>query len=202
MTQKTAGIHHITAFAGDPQANVDFYSGILGLRLVKVTVNFDAPDVYHFYFGDETGKPGTAMTFFPFRDARRGQVGGGQVALHDVRRTCRHAGLLGKAAGEVRRRLSAYRAIRRNVFAVHRLRRAAAGARRPGRRARTARGLSAASRPTRLSKASAVRCCTASHRARRWTCSKTCLGLRWSVTVKTASTCGCGRTAISVKLST
>lgn len=81
MTQKTAGIHHITAFAGDPQANVDFYSGILGLRLVKVTVNFDAPDVYHFYFGDETGKPGTAMTFFPFRGARRDQVGGGQVAF-------------------------------------------------------------------------------------------------------------------------
>lgn len=79
-TQKTAGIHHITAFAGDPQENVDFYSGVLGLRLVKVTVNFDAPDVYHFYFGDETGKPGTAMTFFPYRGARRGRVGGGQVA--------------------------------------------------------------------------------------------------------------------------
>ncbi|HLT57250.1 MAG TPA: ring-cleaving dioxygenase [Limnochordales bacterium] len=79
MTQRTAGIHHITAFASDPQANVDFYSGVLGLRLVKVTVNFDAPDIYHFYFGDETGKPGTAMTFFPHRSARRGQVGGGQV---------------------------------------------------------------------------------------------------------------------------
>lgn len=78
--QKTAGIHHITAFAGDPQENVDFYSGVLGLRLVKVTVNFDAPEVYHFYFGDETGKPGTAMTFFPFKGARRGRVGGGQVA--------------------------------------------------------------------------------------------------------------------------
>lgn len=77
--QRTAGIHHITAFAGDPQANVDFYAGVLGLRLVKVTVNFDAPDIYHFYFGDETGKPGTAMTFFPYRGARRGQVGGGQV---------------------------------------------------------------------------------------------------------------------------
>lgn len=78
--QKTAGIHHITAFAGDPQANVDFYAGVLGLRLVKVTVNFDAPDVYHFYFGNETGQPGTAMTFFPFRGARRGRAGGGQVA--------------------------------------------------------------------------------------------------------------------------
>lgn len=80
MTQRTAGIHHITAFAGDPQANVDFYSGILGLRLVKKTVNFDAPEVYHLYFGDETGKPGTAMTFFPYAGARRGRVGGGQVA--------------------------------------------------------------------------------------------------------------------------
>lgn len=79
MTQRTAGIHHITAFAGAPQANVDFYSGILGLRLVKKTINFDAPEVYHLYFGDETGKPGTAMTFFPYEGARRGRVGGGQV---------------------------------------------------------------------------------------------------------------------------
>lgn len=79
MTPRTAGIHHITAFAGEPQANVDFYSGVLGLRLVKRTINFDAPDVYHLYFGDETGKPGTAMTFFPYEGARRGRVGGGQV---------------------------------------------------------------------------------------------------------------------------
>ena len=76
---RTAGVHHITALAGDPQANVDFYAGVLGLRLVKVTVNFDAPDIYHFYFGDETGKPGTAMTFFPSPGAPRGRVGGGQV---------------------------------------------------------------------------------------------------------------------------
>ncbi|HEY8418451.1 MAG TPA: VOC family protein [Limnochordales bacterium] len=78
-THRTAGVHHITALASDPQATVDFYAGVLGLRLVKVTVNFDAPDIYHFYFGDETGKPGTAMTFFPYRGAPRGQVGGGQV---------------------------------------------------------------------------------------------------------------------------
>ncbi|MFO7311783.1 MAG: ring-cleaving dioxygenase, partial [Bacillota bacterium] len=81
MSAKTAGIHHITALAGDPQATVDFYAGVLGLRLVKVTVNFDAPDIYHFYFGDETGKPGTAMTFFPYQGAPRGRVGGGQVGV-------------------------------------------------------------------------------------------------------------------------
>lgn len=79
MQNRTAGIHHITAFAGNPQRNVDFYAGVLGLRLVKKTVNFDAPDVYHLYFGDEVGSPGTAMTFFPFDGARPGRIGGGQV---------------------------------------------------------------------------------------------------------------------------
>ncbi len=79
MTQKTAGIHHITAFAGNPQANVDFYAGLLGLRLVKKTINFDAPEVYHLYFGNEVASPGTAVTFFPSDGARRGKVGGGQV---------------------------------------------------------------------------------------------------------------------------
>jgi len=76
---KTRGIHHITAFAGSAQANLDFYAGVLGLRLVKKTVNFDAPHVYHFYYGDERGTPGTVMTFFPFEDGRQGRVGGGQV---------------------------------------------------------------------------------------------------------------------------
>lgn len=78
---KTAGIHHITSFVNDPQANVDFYAGVLGLRLVKKTINFDAPDVYHFYFGNETGSPGTIMTFFPQENARRGKIGGGQVGI-------------------------------------------------------------------------------------------------------------------------
>ncbi len=77
--RKTQGIHHITAFVGSAQANVDFYAGILGLRLVKKTINFDAPDVYHLYFGNETGSPGTAITFFPFEAGRKGQIGGGQV---------------------------------------------------------------------------------------------------------------------------
>lgn len=79
MTMHTDGIHHITAIVGKPQENVDFYAGILGLRLVKKTVNFDDPGTYHLYFGDEAGKPGTIMTFFPWPDAYRGRVGSGQV---------------------------------------------------------------------------------------------------------------------------
>lgn len=81
MTQRTAGIHHITAFVGNAQGNVDFYAGVLGLRLVKKTINFDAPEVYHFYFGNEKGSPGTLMTFFPFEGGRKGRVGGGQVGF-------------------------------------------------------------------------------------------------------------------------
>ena len=73
------GIHHITALASDPQQNIDFYVGFLGLRLVKKTVNFDAPDVYHFYYGDETGRPGTILTFFPFPDATRAKRGVGEI---------------------------------------------------------------------------------------------------------------------------
>ncbi|GIO86008.1 putative ring-cleaving dioxygenase MhqO [Paenibacillus faecis] len=81
MTQRTAGIHHITAFVPGPQETVDFYSGILGLRLVKKTINFDAPEVYHLYFGDEMGHPGTIITFFPWPGSRRGRIGGGQVGV-------------------------------------------------------------------------------------------------------------------------
>ncbi len=76
---KLHGIHHITAIASDPQRNLDFYSGILGLRLVKRTVNFDDPNTYHFYFGDKMGHPGTIITFFPWPNARRGRIGTGQV---------------------------------------------------------------------------------------------------------------------------
>ncbi|PIF46597.1 glyoxalase family protein [Chryseobacterium sp. 52] len=60
------GLHHVTAITGDAQENIDFYTGILGLRLVKKTVNFEYPEVYHFYFGDEFGTPGTIMTTFPY----------------------------------------------------------------------------------------------------------------------------------------
>ena len=76
---KTPGIHHITAFAGNPQANVDFYAGILGMRMIKRTINFDAPEIYHLYFGNEYGSPGTAMTFFPASDTAKGSIGAGQV---------------------------------------------------------------------------------------------------------------------------
>ena len=60
------GLHHVTAIASDPQKNLDFYTKFLGLRLVKKTVNFDDPGTYHFYFGDQTGSPGTILTFFGF----------------------------------------------------------------------------------------------------------------------------------------
>lgn len=79
MSTLISGIHHITAIAGNPQKNVDFYTGILGLRMVKKTINFDAPDVYHFYFGDELGTPGTVFTTFPFDGARKGTKGTGEL---------------------------------------------------------------------------------------------------------------------------
>ena len=76
---KLLGIHHSTAIATEPQRNLDFYRRVLGLRFVKRTVNFDDPSAYHFYFGDRTGRPGTAITFFPWPGARRGTRGSGQV---------------------------------------------------------------------------------------------------------------------------
>lgn len=81
MTMHTAGIHHITAFVQDAQRNADFYAGVLGLRLVKKTINFDAPEVYHLYFGNEQGAPGTIITFFPWAHGRKGRIGGGQVGV-------------------------------------------------------------------------------------------------------------------------
>ncbi|MGG0251332.1 ring-cleaving dioxygenase [Peribacillus frigoritolerans] len=75
------GIHHITAIVGHPQENVDFYAGVLGLRLVKKTVNFDDPGTYHLYFGNEGGKPGTIMTIFPWAGASQGKIGDGQVGV-------------------------------------------------------------------------------------------------------------------------
>ena len=73
------GIHHVTAIASDPQHNLDFYTGLLGLRLVKRTINFDDPGTYHFYFGDAVGTPGTILTFFPWPGARRGTRGAGEI---------------------------------------------------------------------------------------------------------------------------
>lgn len=81
MSKQTAGIHHITAIVGDPQENMDFYAGILGLRFVKKTVNFDDPKTYHFYFGNDGGEPGTIITFFPWIGAYRGVIGDGQVGI-------------------------------------------------------------------------------------------------------------------------
>ena len=79
MGQLITGIHHITALAAETQENLDFYTGILGLRLVKKTVNFDAPEVYHFYYGDETGRPGSILTFFPYKGLSQGRHGKGML---------------------------------------------------------------------------------------------------------------------------
>jgi glyoxalase family protein len=73
------GLHHVTAVARDPQRNVDFYRNVLGQRLVKRTVNFDSPDTYHFYFADETGSPGSVLTFFAWPNMRRGVRGNGET---------------------------------------------------------------------------------------------------------------------------
>lgn len=75
------GIHHVTAIATDPQRNVDFYLQVLGLRLIKQTVNFDAPDTYHLYYGNEAGTPGTVLTFFPWPGTPRGRIGTGQATV-------------------------------------------------------------------------------------------------------------------------
>src|SRR5437764_2619786 len=74
-----SGIHHVTAITADAQKNVDFYCGVLGLRLVKLTVNFDDPGSYHLYYGDELGRPGTILTFFAWAGAHRGRIGPPQV---------------------------------------------------------------------------------------------------------------------------
>lgn len=79
--KKTKGIHHITAIVGHPQENVDFYAQVLGLRLVKKTVNFDDPKTYHLYFGDKEAQPGTIITFFPWSNSSKGTIGGGQVGV-------------------------------------------------------------------------------------------------------------------------
>jgi catechol 2,3-dioxygenase-like lactoylglutathione lyase family enzyme len=81
MERRIPGIHHVTAIAGDPQQNLDFYTGVLGLRLVKLTINFDDPGTYHLYYGNETGSPGTILTFFPWPDAPQGRLGTGQTTL-------------------------------------------------------------------------------------------------------------------------
>lgn len=81
MEDRILGLHHITAIAGMAKPNVDFYTKVLGLRLLKKTVNFDDPGTYHLYYGDEAGSPGTILTFFPYEGARKGRAGTG-VASH------------------------------------------------------------------------------------------------------------------------
>jgi glyoxalase family protein len=81
MSREINGLHHITAISGAPQRNLDFYAKVLGLRFVKRTVNFDDPSVYHLYYGDEMGAPGTAMTFFPWEHLAPARRGTDEVAL-------------------------------------------------------------------------------------------------------------------------
>src|SRR4051794_6963796 len=80
MSRTIPGLHHVTAISGPPQPNLDFYAGLLRQRLVKRTVNFDAPDTYHLYYGDRVGSPGTILTFFPFMDAGPGRAGPGMAS--------------------------------------------------------------------------------------------------------------------------
>lgn len=75
------GLHHVTAVSADAQRNLDFYAGVLGLRFVKRTVNFDDPRTYHLYYGDRLGSPGSAMTFFPFEGIPRGRDGTGHTSI-------------------------------------------------------------------------------------------------------------------------
>lgn len=79
MENRVLGLHHITAIAGDAKRNLEFYTKVLGQRLVKKTVNFDDPQTYHFYFGNETGTPGTILTFFPWQRVRKGYNGSGMA---------------------------------------------------------------------------------------------------------------------------
>ena len=97
---KLEGVHHITAITGDSQKNVDFYVGVLGLRLVKKTVNQDDPTVYHLFYADEKGDAGSDLTFFEYPGAPEGRAGHGMI--HTVALAggvTRGTGLLGGAAG-------------------------------------------------------------------------------------------------------
>src|SRR5688500_9839565 len=79
MTNQISGLHHVTAIAGSAKGNLDFYTKVLGLRLLKKTVNFDDPGTYHLYYGDEKGLPGTILTFFPYGDLVQGRHGKGML---------------------------------------------------------------------------------------------------------------------------
>lgn len=97
------GLHHVTAIAEDPQRNVDFYTTVLGLRLVKRTVNFDAPDTYHLYYGDASGRPSTLLTFFPWPGAPNGRQGTGLTTATAFSCAAGVARLVATAPAEPRR---------------------------------------------------------------------------------------------------
>ena len=81
MEKLIKGLHHVTSIAADANENNQFFTKTLGLRRVKKTVNFDAPEVYHLYYGDEIGTPGSVMTYFPFAQMQRGKRGVGEVGV-------------------------------------------------------------------------------------------------------------------------
>jgi glyoxalase family protein len=85
MASHILGIHHVTALCGPAQENVDFYTGVLGLRLVKVTVNYDDPTAYHLYYGDGVGTPGSLLSFFPYPNGYPGRPGRGQATVTSLR---------------------------------------------------------------------------------------------------------------------
>src|SRR4051812_50123896 len=97
---KLQGLHHTTMITGDARKNVDFYADVLGLRLVKKTVNFDAPDAYHLYFGDERGSPGSILTWFEFAGAAPGRPGIGDI--HTIQLGAPSAESLGFLADRLR----------------------------------------------------------------------------------------------------
>jgi catechol 2,3-dioxygenase-like lactoylglutathione lyase family enzyme len=97
MSRELLGIHHVTAITSDVQRNVDFYTDLLGLRLVKVIVNFNDPGAYHLYYGDEVGHPGTILTFFAWPGAPRGRAGTGQlsaIATREAEPRIKRAGVI------------------------------------------------------------------------------------------------------------
>ena len=81
MIKEIQGLHHVTSQASDASVNNAFFTKTLGLRRVKKTVNFDAPEVYHLYYGNEVGTPGSIMTYFPFQQLSRGQHGSGEISI-------------------------------------------------------------------------------------------------------------------------
>ena len=103
MLNQIQGLHHVTSMAGDARANNAFFTDTLGLRRVKKTVNFDAPDVYHLYYGDELGTPGSVMTYFPFPNISGRRKGTGEVGADRLRGAEGRARLLARPAGRARR---------------------------------------------------------------------------------------------------